>query len=42
MPKTRWMICLPGRLPFAMVGALMDHDEALRCARLIWEECEVE
>lgn len=40
--RNRWMIRLPGRLPFAMVGMKMSYEEALRCARLIWEDCEIE
>ncbi|QRE00653.1 hypothetical protein [Pseudomonas phage Itty13] len=39
--KSCWLVCLPGRKPFFMVGAKMDFDEALAAARVIWPEAEV-
>ena len=41
-PKARWMVRLPGRRPFPMLGEPIDRAEALRCARLIWPNAEVE
>ena len=39
--KACWMIHIPNRAPFAMVGERIDRDEALRCARLVWPMAEV-
>lgn len=39
--KACWMVCLPGRAPFAMLGVRMDYAEALRCARVTWPDAEV-
>jgi len=39
--KACWFIHIPGHPPFAMVGEVIDRDEALRCARLIWPFDEV-
>lgn len=41
-PKARWMVKLPGKTPFPMLGEPIDRAEALRCARLIWPNAEVE
>lgn len=39
--KSMWLIHIPGRAPFAMVGERIDYAEALRCARLIWPDAKV-
>lgn len=40
--KACWLVKLPGRKPFAMVGARMTEAEALETARRIWPEAVVE
>lgn len=40
--KACWQIKLPGKKPFAMVGAKMTEAEALETARRIWPVAEVE
>ncbi len=40
--KACWSVSLPGRKPFAMVGARMTEAEALETARRIWLDAEVE
>lgn len=42
MTKACWLVILPGRAPFAMVGDVMARDEALAAARMIWPDAEVE
>ena len=39
--KACWFVLLPGRPPFAMVGAQINRDEALTSARIIWPEADV-
>lgn len=39
--KACWFVLLPGRPPFAMVGATTTRDEALTSARIIWPEADV-
>lgn len=41
MTKACWLVILPGRSPFPMVGGVMGHDEALAAARAIWPSAEV-
>lgn len=41
MAKACWMVKLPGRRPFAMVGGVMGKAEAERAARVIWRDAEV-
>lgn len=41
MKKYMWIVVLPYR-SFPIVGALMDREEALHAARLIWFNAEVE
>lgn len=36
-----WFVLLQGRPPFAMVGAQINCDEALTCARIFWPEADV-
>lgn len=42
MRKAHWLVTLPGRLPFSMVGAPKSKTEALEYARGIWPLAEVE
>lgn len=42
MTKACWLVILPGRPPFAMVGDVVGREEALAAARAIWPEAEVE
>lgn len=39
--KACWMVLLPNRALLAMVGAQINRDEALTCARIIWPEADV-
>ena len=39
--KACWLVCLPGRKPFCMVGEPSTREEALASARLIWPQAEV-
>lgn len=41
MKKACWLVDVPGHPPFSMVGEVMDHAEALRCAQLIWTDASV-
>lgn len=41
MHEACWMVHLPGRQPFAMVGGKCDEAEALAFARGIWPNAEV-
>lgn len=41
MCKACWLVQLPGRRLFAMVGVKCDQAEALAYARGIWPEAEV-
>lgn len=41
MRKACWMVRLPGRQPFAMVGEKCSQAEALAFARGIWPNAEV-
>lgn len=40
MSRSKWMVTARGKT-FAMCGEPCTHDEALKCARLIWPEAEV-
>jgi ABC-type polysaccharide/polyol phosphate transport system ATPase subunit len=42
MTKKSWKVLLPGLPPITMGGEACTYQEALRCARLIWPEAEVE
>lgn len=42
MVKACWMVVLPGRGRFPMVGGMMSREEALIAARTIWQDAEVE
>jgi hypothetical protein len=39
--KACWFISTTGCRPFAMLGSVLTHDEALAAARLIWPQAEV-
>lgn len=41
MSKACWFISTDGRPPFAMLGCMLTHAEALAAARVIWPNCEV-
>ena len=41
-PKACWMVKLPGRRPFPMLGEPINRAEALKVARLTWPDAEVE
>lgn len=42
MTKACWMVVLPGRRRFPMIGSAMSREEALYAARVIWPDAEVE
>lgn len=39
--KSHWLVTLPGRPPFSMVGTPMTRAEATQYARGIWPEAQL-